>query len=110
MTELKERLPVNLDGKPPSHATAAAIEAGERTAARIFEAVRKLAARGEHLPSQREIAKEAGILSASTVHTHLRKLTASGMLRMTTIKGFSVYLPIDAPCPLCGNAPDGAEV
>jgi repressor LexA len=83
----------------------------------IFDYIKRYLRKHGYPPTVREIGKALGLHSPSTVHAHLAKLEASGLLRRDPSKPRAIELMVDkvkravSPgTPLVGNVAAGAPI
>ena len=72
--------------------------------ARVLEAIKRHLAERGFLPSYREIGKDAGLRSTSSVKHQLQVLQDLGYIRLTANKGRAIELVQDQPQPTAGTA------
>ena len=72
--------------------------------ARVLEAIKRHLAERGFLPSYREIGKDAGLRSTSSVKHQLQVLQDLGYIRLTANKGRAIELVQDQPEPTAGTA------
>jgi repressor LexA len=83
----------------------------------IFDYIKRYVRKHGYPPTVREIGKALGLHSPSTVHAHLAKLEASGLLRRDPSKPRAIELMVDKVkrainpgTPLVGNVAAGAPI
>ena len=83
----------------------------------IFDFIKRYLRKHGYPPTVREIGKALGLHSPSTVHAHLAKLEASGLLRRDPSKPRAIELMVDKVkravrpgTPLVGNVAAGAPI
>ena len=83
----------------------------------IFDYIKRYLRKHGYPPTVREIGKALGLHSPSTVHAHLAKLEASGLLRRDPSKPRAIELMVDKVkravrpgTPLVGNVAAGAPI
>ena len=72
--------------------------------ARVLEAIKRHLSERGFLPSYREIGKDAGLRSTSSVKHQLQVLQDLGYIRLTANKGRAIELVQDQPEPTAGTA------
>lgn len=72
--------------------------------ARVLEAIKRHLSERGFLPSYREIGKDAGLRSTSSVKHQLQVLQDLGYIRLTANKGRAIELVQDRPEPTAGTA------
>ena len=72
--------------------------------ARVLEAIKRHLSERGFLPSYREIGKDAGLRSTSSVKHQLQVLQDLGYIRLTANKGRAIELVQDQPEPIAGTA------
>ena len=72
--------------------------------ARVLEAIKRYLSERGFLPSYREIGKDAGLRSTSSVKHQLQVLQDLGYIRLTANKGRAIELVQDQPEPTAGTA------
>ena len=72
--------------------------------ARVLEAIKRHLSERGFLPSYREIGKDAGLRSTSSVKHQLQVLQDLGYIRLTANKGRAIELVHDQPEPTAGTA------
>ena len=72
--------------------------------ARVLEAIKRHLSERGFLPSYREIGKDAGLRSTSSVKHQLQVLQDLGYIRLTANKGRAIELVQDQPVPTAGTA------
>lgn len=72
--------------------------------ARVLEAIKRHLSERGFLPSYREIGKDAGLRSTSSVKHQLQVLQDLGYIRLTANKGRAIELVQDHPEPTAGTA------
>ena len=72
--------------------------------ARVLEAIKRHLSERGFLPSYREIGRDAGLRSTSSVKHQLQVLQDLGYIRLTANKGRAIELVQDQPEPTAGTA------
>ncbi|MCT6873851.1 MAG: transcriptional repressor LexA [Bifidobacterium sp.] len=72
--------------------------------AKVLEAIKRHLSERGFLPSYREIGKDAGLRSTSSVKHQLQVLQDLGYIRLTANKGRAIELVQDQPEPIAGTA------
>jgi len=90
---------------------------GKRTdmQSKIYETIVRVIAEQGYAPSVREIGEAVGLKSPSTVHFHLKKLEAAGLIEKGACKGRAITVPsvpqaVENQIPIVGNVAAGAPI